>query len=88
MILFCISCCLFCFAEKLTNEDLATLADVKTLISQLYSQLNVDQHQFEQEKHLIQHLEELKVQVQPYEKVRLLFYLLYVYCNLLIAGFT
>ena len=88
MILFCISSCLFCFTEKLTNEDLATLADVKTLISQLYSQLNVDQHQFEQEKRLIQHLEELKVQVQPYEKVRLLFYLLYVYCNLLISGFT
>lgn len=88
MILFCISSCLFCFTETLTNEDLATLSDVKTLISNLYSQLNVDQHQFEQEKRLIQHLEELKVQVQPYEKVRFLFHLLYVYCNLLIAGFT
>lgn len=53
----------------MTNEDLATLSDVKTLIGQLYSQLNVDQHQFEQEKVLVQRLEELKLQVQPYEKV-------------------
>lgn len=86
MILLCISSCLFCFTETLTNEDLSTLSDVKTMISQLYSQLNVDQHQFEQEKRLIQQLEELKVQTQPYEKVRFLFHLLCVYCNLLIAG--
>ncbi|XP_063443541.1 calcium uniporter protein, mitochondrial-like [Mytilus edulis] len=56
--------------ETMTNEDLATLSDVKTLIGQLYSQLNVDQHQFEQEKVLVQKLEELKLQVQPYEKVK------------------
>ncbi|VDI39172.1 Hypothetical predicted protein, partial [Mytilus galloprovincialis] len=58
------------FLETMTNEDLATLSDVKTLIGQLYSQLNVDQHQFEQEKVLVQRLEELKLQVQPYEKVK------------------
>lgn len=53
----------------MTSENLATMGDVKSMIAHLYSQLNVDQHQFEQEKILVQQLEELKLKVQPYEKV-------------------
>lgn len=45
------------------------LSGVRTLVSQLYESLNVEEHQFKQERELLAKLEELKVKLEPLEKV-------------------
>ncbi|XP_033644140.1 calcium uniporter protein, mitochondrial-like [Asterias rubens] len=56
---------------KLISEDARTMADVKSMIYQLYSTLHVEQHQLEKEKDLRGQLENLKVEIEPMEKLRL-----------------
>lgn len=51
------------------TEHITHLGDVKTSIAQLYSALNVEQHQLEQEKKLLASLEELQMKLQPLEQV-------------------
>ena len=53
----------------LSSERLKDASDVKTIVAQLYSTMNVEQHQLEQEKKLLSKLEELKLELAPYEKV-------------------
>jgi hypothetical protein len=45
------------------------LSGVRTLVSQLYESLNVEEHQIKQERELLAKLEELKVKLEPLEKV-------------------
>lgn len=45
------------------------LSGVKTLVSQLYESLNVEEHQIKKERELLSKLEELKVKLEPLEKV-------------------
>ncbi|XP_070544249.1 calcium uniporter protein, mitochondrial-like [Ptychodera flava] len=56
--------------EVLDSEDAEKISDVKTLIQQLYSTLNVEEHQFNHEKALIKRLEDLKVKIEPYEQLK------------------
>lgn len=45
------------------------LSGVRTLVSQLYESLNVEEHQLKKERELIAKMEELKVKLEPLEKV-------------------
>lgn len=45
------------------------LSGVRTLVSQLYESLNVEEHQLKQERELLAKLEGLKVKLEPLEKV-------------------
>lgn len=58
------------FAEATTSEDLKELSDAKNLIAHLYSSMNVEQHQIEQEKELLKKLEHLKMELAPMEEVQ------------------
>nr|XP_021555613.1 calcium uniporter protein, mitochondrial [Neomonachus schauinslandi] len=57
--------------DLLSNENAATLNDVKTLVQQLYTTLCIEQHQLNKERELIERLEDLKEQLAPLEKVRI-----------------
>lgn len=57
------------FAVALPSEHVAELSEMKSLISDLYSRLHVDEFQIETEKRLITQLEDLKVDLAPLEKV-------------------
>ena len=61
---------MFFSAEKLVSEDARTMADVKSMVYQLYSTLHVEQHQLEKEKELRAELENLQVEIEPLEKVK------------------
>lgn len=65
------------FLEPPTSEDIQELSNAKNLIAHLFSTMNVEQHQIEQEKELLQKLEHLKTELAPMEEVqmRLLFVL-------------
>lgn len=52
------------------SEHVAGLSDVKTLIAHLHSQLNVEEHQINQEKELLKKLEDYKAQLAPLEKMK------------------
>ncbi|XP_052829949.1 calcium uniporter protein, mitochondrial isoform X4 [Octopus bimaculoides] len=54
----------------LGNESVEKLSDIKMLVSQLYSTLNIEQYQLERENDLLQRLEDLKLQLEPLEKVK------------------
>ncbi|CAI9714751.1 Hypothetical predicted protein [Octopus vulgaris] len=54
----------------LGNESVEKLSDIKMLVSQLYSSLNIEQYQLERENDLLQRLEDLKLQLEPLEKVK------------------
>ncbi|XP_041362603.1 calcium uniporter protein, mitochondrial-like [Gigantopelta aegis] len=54
--------------KPVLHEDADTLSDVKSLIAQLYSTLNVEHYQIDCERELQQKLEDLKVQLAPFEK--------------------
>lgn len=51
------------------HEDVHKFDDVKATLSQLYSTLNIEEYQLKKEQELIQRLEDLKVELQPLEKV-------------------
>ncbi|ELT99754.1 hypothetical protein CAPTEDRAFT_226862 [Capitella teleta] len=53
------------------SEHVTQLDDVKSAVAQIYSALNVEQHQLEQERKLRASLEQLQTQLQPLEKVKL-----------------
>ncbi|XP_052829942.1 calcium uniporter protein, mitochondrial isoform X2 [Octopus bimaculoides] len=57
-------------AFLLGNESVEKLSDIKMLVSQLYSTLNIEQYQLERENDLLQRLEDLKLQLEPLEKVK------------------
>ena len=45
------------------------ISDVKNTIAQLYSLLNVEEHQLNRERDLVATLEKLKADLEPLEKV-------------------
>jgi len=57
--------------ERPTQEELATLSNVRNLVSQLYEALNVEEHQLKKEREIIAQLEDLKVQLAPMENIKL-----------------
>uniref|UniRef100_A0A2S2PEC4 Calcium uniporter protein n=1 Tax=Schizaphis graminum TaxID=13262 RepID=A0A2S2PEC4_SCHGA len=54
--------------KKLTKEEMERLSGVRTLVSQLYESLNVEEHQLKKERELLAKMEELKVKLEPLEK--------------------
>lgn len=54
----------------LLQEDMERLSGVRTLVSQLYESLNVEEHQLIKERELLAKMEALKVKLEPLEKVR------------------
>ncbi|XP_014257296.1 calcium uniporter protein, mitochondrial isoform X2 [Cimex lectularius] len=55
--------------EKNPNlNDLDKLSEIKIIVNQLYSALNVSEHLIKKEKDMVQCLEELKTQLEPLEK--------------------
>jgi len=46
------------------------LSGVRTLVSQLYESLNVEEHQLKKERELLSKIEGLKTKLEPLEKVR------------------
>jgi len=45
------------------------LSGVRTLVSQLYESLHVEEHQLKKERELLAKLEDIKVKLEPLEKV-------------------
>jgi len=45
------------------------LSGVRTLVSQLYESLNVEEHQLKKERELLSKIEGLKTKLEPLEKV-------------------
>lgn len=45
------------------------LSGVRTLVSQLYESLNVEEHQLKKERELMAKMEALKIKLEPLEKV-------------------
>lgn len=45
------------------------LSGVRTLVSQLYESLNVEEHQLKKERELLAKIEDLKVKLEPLEMV-------------------
>lgn len=62
------------FVDPPTSEDIQELSNAKNLIAHLYSTMNVEQHQIEQEKELLQKLEHLKTELAPMEEVQMRLY--------------
>ncbi|XP_066991417.2 calcium uniporter protein, mitochondrial [Anabrus simplex] len=56
--------------ERLSQEELHKLSDVRNLVNQLYEALNVEEHQLKKERELLVKLEELKVALEPLEEKR------------------
>ena len=59
-----------CATGVTLSEHSKELSDIQNSIAQLYSCLNVEQHQLEREQQLQTKLEALKTELQPYEEVR------------------
>lgn len=56
-------------AYLFSQEDIERLSGVRTLVSQLYESLNVEEHQLKKERELLAKMEELKCKLEPLEKV-------------------
>ncbi|XP_031560692.1 calcium uniporter protein, mitochondrial-like [Actinia tenebrosa] len=55
---------------KLTVEESRALAKTKTMIHQLYSSLNIEEHQLEKERKLLAKLDDIKLELEPMEKLK------------------
>lgn len=51
-------------------DDFKTVAHVKTLVHQLYSAMNIEQHQLEKERYLMAELEKLQLELKPMEDIK------------------
>ncbi|KAL8601482.1 hypothetical protein ACOMHN_000424 [Nucella lapillus] len=56
--------------RRLLSEDSQMLSDVKQLVSELYSNLHVEDHQLQRESDIVSRLENLKTQIAPLEQVK------------------
>ncbi|CAH1101090.1 unnamed protein product [Psylliodes chrysocephalus] len=54
--------------ERVTGEEIQRLNDVKTMVSQLYEAMNVQEHQLSKEKELTTQLETIKQELLPLEE--------------------
>ncbi|CAH0626760.1 unnamed protein product [Chrysodeixis includens] len=57
--------------ERLSQEEVTRLSDVRNLVNQLYEALNVREHQRRKERELRAQLEKLSTELQPLEEKRL-----------------
>eukprot|EP00062_Callorhinchus_milii_P001512 gi/632936710/ref/XP_007895829.1/ PREDICTED: calcium uniporter protein, mitochondrial [Callorhinchus milii] len=57
--------------ENLSHEDAQTMNDIKVLVQQLFTTLRIEEHQLLKEKELNGRLEELKAQIEPFEKIKM-----------------
>ncbi|XP_063821068.1 calcium uniporter protein, mitochondrial isoform X2 [Ostrinia nubilalis] len=57
--------------ERLSNEEVTRLSDVRNLVNQLYEALNVREHQIRKERDLRSQLEKLNSELQPLEEKRM-----------------
>nr|XP_021188669.1 calcium uniporter protein, mitochondrial isoform X1 [Helicoverpa armigera] len=57
--------------ERLSQEEVTRLSDVRNLVNQLYEALNVREHQIRKERELKAQLEKLSTELQPLEEKRL-----------------
>ncbi|XP_037299459.1 calcium uniporter protein, mitochondrial isoform X2 [Manduca sexta] len=57
--------------ERLSNEEVTRLSDVRNLVNQLYEALNVREHQIRKERELRAQLEKLSTELQPLEEKRM-----------------
>lgn len=55
--------------SKLADNVDDDISRVKNSIAQLYSVMNIEHHQIEQERKLIEKIEQLRSDLEPYEKV-------------------
>ena len=60
---------IFWFTVITSSEHMQRISDVKNTIAQLYSLLNVEEHQLNRERDLVATLEKLKADLEPLEKV-------------------
>ncbi|XP_015776100.1 PREDICTED: calcium uniporter protein, mitochondrial-like [Acropora digitifera] len=51
-------------------DDFRTVAHIKTLVHQLYSAMNIEEHQLEKERHLMKELEKLQLELKPLEELK------------------
>ncbi|CAB3243367.1 unnamed protein product, partial [Arctia plantaginis] len=57
--------------ERLSQEEVTRLSDVRNLVNQLYEALNVREHQIRKERELRSQLEKLATELQPLEEKRM-----------------
>lgn len=57
--------------ERLSNEEVTRLSDVRNLVNQLYEALNVREHQIRKEREIRSQLETLNQEIMPLEEKRL-----------------
>ncbi|CAH1981566.1 unnamed protein product [Acanthoscelides obtectus] len=55
--------------ERLTGEEVQRVADIKTIVSQLYEALHIQEHEVSKEKELVMHLEQIQQELLPLEQV-------------------
>ncbi|KAK2180795.1 hypothetical protein NP493_426g05053 [Ridgeia piscesae] len=55
---------------RVSSEHSSDMEDIKTAVARLYAALHVDEHQVMQEQELQQKLEELRQEMEPFEKIR------------------
>jgi len=51
-------------------DDFRTVAHIKTLVHQVYSAMNIEEHQLEKERYLMQELEKLRLELKPLEDLK------------------
>lgn len=57
-----------CFCLQRLKENLENLSDIKTLVGQLYENLQVREHHAEMERQLMAELERVRLELEPLEQ--------------------
>nr|XP_032805896.1 calcium uniporter protein, mitochondrial [Petromyzon marinus] len=55
---------------SLSADDATALGEVKVLVQQMYTTLRIEEHQLQRERELLTKLDNLRVQIEPLEKVK------------------
>jgi hypothetical protein len=55
---------------KMSVNANSSLSDIKNSIAQLYSALNIEDHQLRQERHLLNQLEQLRAELEPFQALK------------------
>ncbi|XP_068725019.1 calcium uniporter protein, mitochondrial-like [Montipora capricornis] len=56
--------------SKTLMDDMRSVAHIKTMVHQLYSAMNIEQHQLEKERCLMKELEKLQLELKPLEDLK------------------
>ena len=82
MLAICNNFVLYLTVQPLPSEEIDRLSEVKNMVSKLYSQLNVEEHQLRRETEIMAQLEEYRRQIAPMEKVTCIGLTKYTVCIL------